>query len=772
MNRRYRSATIRKRLMAGLVSLLLVLPASACGRLSSNTDASAEASDSTASTAGQREEAADIPAGPGVLLDSYQAVVQAASGYQGDADGTGGGSSAGSDFFGNASDAEKCQMALELADDMAESEFFGLMTPDMMAIGAEAAAGYPHPLLLNNYGAMVLAWEGPEAALPFAQLAVDQESANPVLLTNLANLKLELGDDSAAEQLVKQALAADNEFGPAYQVLTTLHLKRDQSVLAAETMIKSARRYFDDLTRYQFDSYLAACDALDPEKDEYPLKEAYLDILYEIAKENVDTLDNGKGTDTPAGQLTLKPFPQITGADNLKNSRDWIEAQIKGIGAARSAAEKRRSPYSGADDSMYEYADISAGTYPVARNFRQIYAIRVMTSFYDFRILQRDLSYEKEIQEIFDQREQSKQKITDKYAELDAQADLELDDAQTEMWTGLIGALDGGELPDIKALQTAGLLKPRLRVEEAKEGIAVTKRHAGEVVTVSAKYYADLSQMLEEYWLKTGGLLKYLAEEDQFEKQAAEREIFVYERLPEPLYELQYLADTMLDEEERLGYAEQELAMLEQAFAGTAAAYDSAVAEEEKEKREENGEEMVPDIEKEAFTKYPEPGDLGDIGVEADAFGLAGGSVQFNGDRFKVETESIVHKTDNGYNELLRGNLSSTLYGVTATGDTEWITKSNLGKMVPKAGALGKVGKVFGKIGFGATSGTKIGKYVVRDANGQIVDRGIHYLRESGGNIGLFGKSSKVEVFKSQMKGYSLKSTGSKYKFWFATYEE
>jgi hypothetical protein len=181
---------------------------------------------------------------------------------------------------------------------------------------------------------------------------------------------------------------------------------------------------------------------------------------------------------------------------------------------------------------------------------------------------------------------------------------------------------------------------------------------------------------------------------------------------------------------------------------------------------------MFHDIEREAFEKYPEAGDLGDIGVETDMFGLVGGSVQFNGNRFKLETESFAHKTDHGYSELLGGNLSSTLYGVTAVGNTEWITESNMGKMLPKAGALGKAGKVFGKIGFGASSGTKVGRYVVRDATGQIVDRGIHYLRESGGNIGMVGKSSKVEVFKSQMKGYSLKSTGSKYKFWFATYEQ
>ena len=748
-----------------LLTCVLVPTGAACGRTASSNAATASAADASGQASGSA-----LPAGPGIAVDSYQAVADAAASR------LEGGADAVSAFFGDASDEEKAIMALQLADDMANVEFFGRMNQDMMAIGAAATAGYPHPLLLNNYGAMVLVYEGAQAALPYAQLAVDQAADNPVLLTNLANLKLELGDDQAAEQLAKQALQADGAFGPAFQVLTTLHLKRDQPVLAAETLVKSAQRHFDDLTRWQFDTYLMACEALDPEKDEYPLKEAHLDLLYKIARENVDTLDNGKGTDTPVNQLQLKPFPQITSADNLINSREWLREQMMGIEAARDAAQARRDEYADADDSLYGYADLAAGTYPLVRNMRQIYAIQVMESFWDFKIRQRQATWNHDLEEILERCDQDSQDLSDRYFELRQKAEVEMDEAQGEMWSDLFGAMEGGALPDVKALQDAGLLIPRLDVKQAEEQLDLNKRYTGEIITLSSRYYADLSQMLEEYWLKTGGLLKYLAEEAQFEKQVAEREIFVYGRIPEPLYALEQQGDRLFDDKERLRYAQQQLAMLEQAFANAneaiASAQAEAEAEREAQENDEPDDEMVPDIEKEAFEKYPEAGDLGDIGVEADLFGLAGGAIQFNGDRFKLETESIAHKTDNGYSELLGGNLSSTLYGVTAVGNTEWITETNLAKTLPRAGALGKAGKVFGKIGFGYSSGTKVGRYVVRDANGQIVDRGIHYLRESGGNVGLIGKSSKVEVFKSQMKGYSLKSTGSKYKFWFASYEQ
>ena len=58
---------------------------------------------------------------------------------------------------------------------------------------------------------------------------------------------------------------------------------------------------------------------LDAEVDEYPLNETFINDLYDIAKENTGSFTD-VSTDIPESQLTLKPFPQITGPDNLMNS--------------------------------------------------------------------------------------------------------------------------------------------------------------------------------------------------------------------------------------------------------------------------------------------------------------------------------------------------------------------------------------------------------------------------------------------------------------------
>ena len=100
----------RNRLLPVVLLLLLTMAFPACGRIPSNAQGTANP---TGSPADQTEEAADILPGPGIATDSYGAVTDAAGFYLED------GADAVTAFFGNASDDERAQMALELADDTA-----------------------------------------------------------------------------------------------------------------------------------------------------------------------------------------------------------------------------------------------------------------------------------------------------------------------------------------------------------------------------------------------------------------------------------------------------------------------------------------------------------------------------------------------------------------------------------------------------------------------------------------------------------------------------
>lgn len=288
----------------------------------------------------------------------------------------------------NKADAErKSVMALEMARDMAIVETFDLTTDEMFVLSGEAVKAYPHPLLLNNFGAMVYERIGEQEGLKLFLLALNQEPDNPIILTNIANIYIELEDFSSAEEYAKRALQTQEDYGPAYQVMTTIHLKNENSMLAAETMIKSAKHGFNDLTMYHFDSFLSAVDSLDPLVDEYPLKEEFLDLLYTIAKENVDTLEQNTSIDIPEAQLKLKSFPQITSVDNLGNSYKYLGEELSKIMGLHSASMEFNMNYVGAyNDYFYSSQEGKDGVYPVKKNIRQAYAYEVIKSFYKFKI--------------------------------------------------------------------------------------------------------------------------------------------------------------------------------------------------------------------------------------------------------------------------------------------------------------------------------------------------------------------------------------------------
>lgn len=209
-------------------------------------------------------------------------------------------------------------LALELADDMAMATTFGLINDEILAISHEAVMIYPNALLLNNYATMLNSVGHQDNALFFYTLALQQEPNNPILLTNIANVYLERENYEAARDFATQALQAMDDFGPAYQVLTTVHLHDGHYELAAETMVKSAKYNFNDGTMHHFDSFLEAVQQLDPTQDDYPLHKKFIDELYATASTQIDTLDINTTVDTPASQITLPKFPTIVSEKHLQ----------------------------------------------------------------------------------------------------------------------------------------------------------------------------------------------------------------------------------------------------------------------------------------------------------------------------------------------------------------------------------------------------------------------------------------------------------------------
>lgn len=684
--------------------------------------------------------------------------------------------------FNEADAKEKSAMALELAKDMAIAEAFGLTSDEIFVLSAEAVKAYPHPLLLNNFGVMAYNHIGEEEGLHYLLLALNQEPDNPILLTNIANIYMEMDDFPNAEEYVKRALQTQDDYGPAYQVMTTIHLKNENSILASETMIKSAKHCFDDVTMYHFDSFLSAVDRLDPLVDEYPLKEEFIDLLYTIAKENVDTLGYNSSIDTPEAQLELKAFPQITSIENLSKSSKYIDEELSKIMDLQYAGIQfgMNNPWD-YYEYFHSYEEGGDGVYPVKNNIRQAYAYEVIESFYKFKVDKIKATYSEEDSKRYNDYRIRYDNITKAYDEKFYGNREKLKAAFEEIGEG---AVNIGNSEDALLYLFSDFLKEGveaskkamdLYVEECEIELArhtdyldIQEQNSNSVLTSTHNQYNEIKQVLEEYWLKSSGILKYISEEGLFLHYVSEREVYVYDEVYDALYPLSSESVYLIDAKNQLYQKETLL----QNAVETAANMEISVREAMK-IGEYDGGDVAPNIERQELSTFPEDEMIGDLQIEGSFFGLLGGSISFDGESLKLTGEILSQEKGYKKNFYTGETTIHTLTGVNPQGNTDWFKDSKVVKdAISKTGSLGKVAKALGKIGFGFSNSEKSGTYYTMDSKRNLTDRGIIHSKAKGGQIFDVGKSSEVVVEKSFATGLTRTSASTRYSFKFISISE
>lgn len=683
--------------------------------------------------------------------------------------------------FNKASAERKSEIALDFADDIARINFLGVSNSDMLGIAGNMVKAYPHPLLLNNFGVMVLEEKGPDEALYFLLLSAAQNPDDPVILTNLANVYLELEYYEEAKLYAERALTASNDYGPAYQILTTLHLKDDNSPLAAETMIKSAKYCFNDISVYHFNSFLNAVSQLDPKEDDYPLNEAFLDELYIIAKENTGSFTD-VSTDNPDSQLTLKEFPPITGPENLMKSEEYFDKLFSERHEKESEINWYYEDYLGAADEYlgqveYSFSAEQENVYPIYTYARQICAIRVLDSFYRFELYRLYEENQDDIKELLEKMWNEIHKIEDEYLkrqeEWEEKAEEYSDQALGEIFAAPLGAdSDLGQGEAKKSIEAA-IQVDNLEVEKQNAVMQKIKSYSNDVVNKCHDYYNEQKIILEEYWLRYGGLLKYIEDFDAYMCLSAERERMIYSFVTLPIHPVDNMGGSLRAHQEILDQAKADLEFTKSAFKDY---INNNPQPEPKEDEPENSEQgdpnFSPDIEREAISEFKESSDMGEWGLELaePIFGLANVSASYDGEKLSVEYGSILGGGKVEYNTSDGTFYNHKLYGTTAMGNTGWFKDTSVVKSaLKKSGVLGQAVKSLGDTSFSYSD--KSGIYIEKNRANTLTDTGIIHVRESGGTIGNFGKSKKITVKKSLMSGVAIKSTTTKYKFMFGSFE-
>ena len=605
--------------------------------------------------------------------------------------------------------------ALMLATDISIGQL-GMVNQDLLLyMAGKALEGYPeHPLVLNNAASVLFDSGYSEEAISLYQEAVKASPQNPVFLTNLANAYISTGDFAMAEKYAKQSLSADSSYSAAYQVLTTVYLERKEDMLAAETMIKSTRNCFNDVSILHFTSYLYAVESLDAE-DEYPLKEALLDELYQLAKQDAEAVNDS--VDTPGEQIKLKPFPQISSLDAFIGSIDSLNREAEQLwDKAQQAGDKfvDSSLVRGEEKYINGQVQNANGSFPVRSSLKQIFAFKVLSSFYKHRYKQENARFEEEYAKL---EEEYLKRIED----IEKLAFQQMEEHQQAANYYLMGEqYKPSANENIKALDRVSSL-----MDEMED---VNSRYFPLMYNIRKEHYDEIKKITEEYWLKTGGMLKYITDESTYQHLIADRDFTIYTELYKTVAGLGTQAFTFKLAEE-LSFGLKNLLGKNSPPAVSAANAEMY---------------MQPDVEYPPLPVFKEKND------NTQDINLGCFSVSYSNNELSVKftTPISTHlKTKNLYDGR---TTTANAYGVN-----------------PGVGALvkGVLGKerykklqetVWKRYNIGLPDNPeegKTGRYYTRDSKGRIVDRGSYNVKEA--SIGLPGiDGASIEVSRESMRSF------------------
>ncbi len=429
--------------------------------------------------------------------------------------------------FDESDDEAKKLTALCIITEVSLGETGAYDRNSLLYLAEKALRAYPeHPLILSNAASILFGAGMVDEAIKLYEQSLAVSPNNPIVLTNLANCYLNKGDFGKAKQYASKSLSVDNEYSAAYQVLTSVHLEAGDHCLAVETMIKSAKNCFDDVTMSQMDSFLREVQLLEP-SDEFPVKDGIIDEFYYMMNQDGEVCL--PGMDTPESQLTLPDFPSVSTMDGLIGMREqfgkatskWIELMQKAMNDSIEYSSKKA-----------EFIDKRSSSSTVLRSvpsLKQIYAFEILNSFYSHKLKVAQHNYDLKNDELFTD-------IEKQYA--DAEKNLPDGVKEQDIWETLEEtASSGGMTPEA----AWPIIQDKFTYfdDYMKKIIEIDSKTSKQIIELRRDYYDEVKQICEEYWLKSGGMLKYVGDEGTFKYLCATRDFTIYGSM--------YLAVTGMD---------------------------------------------------------------------------------------------------------------------------------------------------------------------------------------------------------------------------------
>ena len=371
----------------------------------------------------------------------------------------------------------RMEYLLSIGDYMALSAASGETGSGFMNMAQAATLLYPCGYMLNNYATLLMQRGEYEEAALWLEKAVEAEKGNPTILTNLAECKYQLGDYAAAMDLAGKAIQSEENYGLAYLIMTCVHLKNGNDLLAIETLFKSYRSTWTE-TSSNLSTDLAVKMKQAADKGEMILTDFHIELLYEA----VSAGTNPDGRDIPANQISL-PYP-VNPADCLTGNDSWM--------AAREAIQTEN------DKLWRDYSDYSRGKN--GNDVRQAFCATFLAIYYEYQI--EEASNNKAFKELAEELESDFWKFHNE--KLDT-----VHSYLNELYDEVIASRDGSRYAPYMVTEAETYVDAYIEIQFKWEQYLVSLTNARRDA-----YEKEMRPLLEEYYLKMNAMLGYVSDAD------------------------------------------------------------------------------------------------------------------------------------------------------------------------------------------------------------------------------------------------------------------
>ena len=337
--------------------------------------------------------------------------------------------------------------------------------------------------IVNNFGAVLRMLDQDSDAVTVLLYANKLYPHSPLILTNLANTMLELGDDAKASSFYHQALASNSQYGPAHQGLGTLYLKEMNYLAAINEFFAAAEFAFYGTTTKAISGAENMCGGMPDE----PFGQETGDAAGTSDPSNPD-----QSSLAPDDQLFIPAYPNWNGIDQFESGYDdtkkWNDDVSGGMASCINWAMDLPKQLSSLD---------SAGSAKIASEMRffgrEIYGEQCLAGYFADKI---NSAYSQDSAALAD--------LATKFGNALDQDGAKLTSDQNAL------TAEQPDPADLAAVAAWQQKWDQMTIDYNKKVVVDYDNYFGSWEVVERNSYNATKQKLEEFWLYTEPFMKQL----------------------------------------------------------------------------------------------------------------------------------------------------------------------------------------------------------------------------------------------------------------------